>query len=83
LLGYHYPIKCDRANLELMNAHSLFPDKEILKKKIKNFLRGRTEYLEDFEARFGEIPEYIRESLPYREDHVYKITEDQRILDFE
>ncbi|MBW1719120.1 MAG: phosphoenolpyruvate carboxykinase, partial [Deltaproteobacteria bacterium] len=49
LLGYHYPIKCDRANLSLMNAHSLFPDKEILRKKIKNFLKGRTEYLENFE----------------------------------
>jgi len=83
LLGYHYPIKCDRANLELMNAHSLFPDEELLKKKIKNFLRGRTKYLEDFEARFGEVPEFIRESLPYREDHVYKITEDQSLLDFE
>lgn len=83
LLGYHYPIKCDRANLSLMNAHTLFPDKEILKKKIKNFLKGRTEYLEDFETRFGEIPEHIRESLPYHEDHVYKITEDQSALDFE
>ncbi|MBW1671286.1 MAG: hypothetical protein JRJ40_07755, partial [Deltaproteobacteria bacterium] len=54
-----------------------------LRKKIKNFLKGRTEYLENFEARFGEIPEHIRESLPYREDHVYKITEDNKDIDFE
>ncbi|MBW2163413.1 MAG: hypothetical protein JRF43_02925, partial [Deltaproteobacteria bacterium] len=46
-------------------------------------LNGRTEYLENFEARFGEIPEHIRESLPYREDHVYKIVEDRNALDFE
>ncbi len=76
LLGYHFPIKCDRANLELARAHFLFPDKEILVKKLKDFLRGRREYLEEFEARYGEIPEYIKESLPYREDQVYKVTEE-------
>jgi len=76
LLGYHSPIKCDRANLELANAHSLFPDKGILVKKLKDFLQGRREYLEEFEARYGEVPEYIKESLPYREDQVYKVTEE-------
>ena len=83
LLGYYHPIKCDRANLDLLNAHALFPDKELLKKKIKNFLRGRAEYLEDFEAKYGEIPENIRESLPHREDQIFKITEDLSTLDRE
>jgi phosphoenolpyruvate carboxykinase (ATP) len=83
LLGYHYPIKCDRADLSLTNAHYLFPDKELLRKKIKNFLKGRTEYLENFESKFGEIPENIRESLPYREDQLYKVTEDYNGLNLE
>jgi phosphoenolpyruvate carboxykinase (ATP) len=83
LLGYHYPIKCDRANLSLMNAHSLFPDKEILRKKIKDFLKGRTEYLENFEAKFGTIPEHLKESLPYRENHAYKITENNKAMGIE
>ncbi|NIA08236.1 MAG: phosphoenolpyruvate carboxykinase [Nitrospiraceae bacterium] len=76
LLGYHFPIKCDRANLELARAHFLFPDKEILVKKLKDFLRGRREYMEEFEARYGEIPEYIKESLPYQEDQVYRVIEE-------
>jgi len=69
-LGYHYPIKSDRANLDLMVAYKLFPDKEIYRKKVKDFLRGRQEYLEEFEARWGKIPEPIRESLPYREEQL-------------
>ena len=65
-LGYHYPIRCDRANLDLMNAHPLFPDKERLKKKVVDFLKGREAFLETFEGRYGKIPPQIRESLPYR-----------------
>jgi len=65
-LGYHFPIKCDRANLDLMNACNLFDDKTILEKKTTDFFRGRQQYLEEFEGRYGRIPEHIRESLPYR-----------------
>jgi phosphoenolpyruvate carboxykinase (ATP) len=66
-LGHHYPIQCDRANLDLMRAHALFKDMNILRKMISGFLGGRSQYLETFEAKYGRIPEPIRESLPYRE----------------
>ena len=66
-LGHYYPIKCDRANLDLMRAQSLFPDRNLLKKRVADFLHGRRQYLEAFEARYGRIPRPIRESLPYRE----------------
>ncbi len=75
-LGYSYPIKCDRANMDVMNAYPLFPDKEILRKRVIDFLKGREQYLEEFEARYGQIPENIRESLPYREDMVFQTKED-------
>jgi len=65
-LGYHYPIRCDRANLDVMNAFPLFRDKNILKKKVIDFLKGREAYLEQFESQYGKIPPNIRESLPYR-----------------
>ena len=64
-LGYHYPIRCDRANLDLMNARPLFKDPALFKKKLMNFFRGRQIFLEEFEAKYGKIPEAIRESLPY------------------
>ncbi len=83
LLGYHFPIKCDRANLELARAYSLFPDREVFVKKVKDFLRGRREYLEEFEAKYGEIPENIKESLPYREDQRYIGTENFNGLELE
>ena len=66
-LGHYYPIQCDRANLDLMRAHTLFKDRNLLRKRVADFLRGRREYLEAFEAQYGGIPEPIRESLPYRE----------------
>lgn len=66
-LGHHYPIKCDRANLDLMRAQTLFTDRNLLKKRVADFLRGRRQYLEAFEAKYGLIPEPIRESLPYRD----------------
>jgi phosphoenolpyruvate carboxykinase (ATP) len=66
-LGHYYPIKCDRANLDLMRAQSLFPDRNLLKKRVADFLHGRRQYLEAFEAKYGRIPRPIRESLPYRE----------------
>ena len=69
-LGYYYPIKCDRANMDLMNAYPLFRDKELLKSKVAAFLRGRRDFLEEFESKWGPIPEVIRESLPYRENQV-------------
>jgi phosphoenolpyruvate carboxykinase (ATP) len=63
--GYHYPIRCDRANLDLMNAQPLFRDQALLKKKLANFFEGRRTFLEEFEGRYGRIPEAIRGSLPY------------------
>jgi phosphoenolpyruvate carboxykinase (ATP) len=65
-LGYHFPILCDRANLDLMNAYQQFPDKALLKKKLLDFFKGRQQFLEDFEGKYGKIPENIRESLPYQ-----------------
>ncbi len=76
-LGYHYPIKCDRANMDLIRSFPLFPDKELLQKKVRNFLRGRRAYLEEFEATYGEIPENIRESLPYRDDQIFQTESDR------
>ena len=40
-------------------------DPAILKKKVKDFFRGRQAFLEEFEGTYGRIPEDIRESLPY------------------
>ncbi len=65
-LGYRYPIRCDRANLDLMNAFPLFPNRNLLKKRVIAFLKGREDFLEEFESRYGKIPPNIRESLPYR-----------------
>ncbi|RUM89336.1 MAG: hypothetical protein DSZ23_03370 [Thermodesulfatator sp.] len=69
-LGYHYPIKSDRANMDLMRAERLFSDRDILVKKARDFLRGRRDYLEEFESQNGEIPENIKESLPYRPEQI-------------
>ena len=69
-LGYHFPIKTDRANMDLMNAYPMFENKDRLKQQVANFLKGRQEYLEQFEARWGRIPDAIRESLPYRADQI-------------
>jgi phosphoenolpyruvate carboxykinase (ATP) len=66
-LGHYYPIKCDRANLDMMRAYRLFENKTLAKKKVADFLSGRRTYLEIFEAKYGKIPEQIRESLPYQD----------------
>jgi len=66
-LGHYYPTQCDRANLDLMRAHTLFTDRNLMEKRVADFLHGRMQYLEAFEAKYGRIPEPIRESLPYRE----------------
>ncbi len=66
-LGHYYPIQCDRANLDLMRACRLFEDRNLAEKRVADFLRGRAQYLEAFEAKYGRIPDAIRESLPYRE----------------
>ena len=66
-LGHYYPIQCDRANLDLMRACRLFDDRNLAEKRVADFLRGRSQYLEAFEAKYGRIPDTIRESLPYRE----------------
>ena len=63
-LGYFYPIKCDRANLDKLTALDKFKP-ETLEKRIKDFLAGRASYLKDFEARYGAIPSNIKESLIY------------------
>lgn len=72
-LGYYFPIKCDRANLDQMNAYRLFEDKALLEKKLRHFLKGREEFLEEFEGKYGNIPGNIRESLPYRYTELPKI----------
>ena len=64
-LGYRYPIKCDRANLDQMNAHRLFTDKELTRRRVAAFFQGRRAFLEEFEGCYGRIPAPIRESLPY------------------
>jgi len=69
-LGYHYPIKSDRANMDLMNAYPKFTDKGLLTRKVVDFLRGRRIFLEEFESKWGPIPENIRESLPYHDDQI-------------
>ena len=69
-LGYHYPIKSDRANMDVMRAEKLFGERDILIKKARDFLKGRRDYLEDFEAENGEIPENIKESLPHRPEQI-------------
>lgn len=69
-LGYHYPIKSDRANMDLMNAYPRFTDKGLLTRKVVDFLRGRRIFLEEFESKWGPIPENIRESLPYHDDQI-------------
>jgi phosphoenolpyruvate carboxykinase (ATP) len=69
-LCYRCPIKSDRANMDLIKAYSMFSDKELLKKKVADFLRGRKAYLEEFEATWGQIPENIRNSLPYQPDQI-------------
>jgi phosphoenolpyruvate carboxykinase (ATP) len=66
-LGHYFPIKCDRANLDLMRASALFDDRTAARKKVADFLKGRQPYLEAFEATYGKIPKNIRESLPYRD----------------
>jgi phosphoenolpyruvate carboxykinase (ATP) len=69
-LGYHFPIKSDRANMDYMVSYPKFYDKEKLKTKVKDFFRGRHAFLEKFEEEWGPIPENIRESLPYRHDQI-------------
>jgi phosphoenolpyruvate carboxykinase (ATP) len=66
-LGHHYPIKCDRANLDQMRARRLFTDRNLMKKRVADFLSERRQYLEAFEGKYGRLPAPIRESLPYRE----------------
>jgi len=56
--------------MDLMNAYPMFENKDRLKQQVANFLKGRQEYLEQFEARWGRIPDAIRESLPYRADQI-------------
>ena len=42
------------------------PNGALLKKKLTDFFRGREQFLESFEGKYGKIPEAIRESVPYR-----------------
>ncbi len=64
-LGYYYPIRCDRANLSRLVAFERYDDKELLKKKVKQFLNGRNEDLRDFEKKWGKIDDAIRDSLKH------------------
>ncbi len=63
-LGYHYPTKSDRANLEKLMALDKFKP-ETLEKRIEDFLIGRRRYLNEFESKWGTIPSIIKESLRY------------------
>jgi phosphoenolpyruvate carboxykinase (ATP) len=63
-LGLHYPIKCDRANLDLMIAHRLFPDRELLRKKLVDFFRGREQYLEASRASTERSPRRSASPFP-------------------
>ena len=56
--------------MDYMIAYSKFYDKELLTTKVKDFLKGRQTYLEEFESTWGAIPDHIRESLPYRHDQI-------------
>jgi len=69
-LGFHHPIKSDRSNMDLMCSYPMFNDKELLKRKVQDFLKGRRTYLEEFEAKWGAIPDNIRSSLPYRYEQI-------------
>ena len=64
-LGYHFPLQCDRANLEQMTAQKRFLDPETANLRVADFFRGRQQFLEEFEGQYGRIPKEIRESLPY------------------
>jgi phosphoenolpyruvate carboxykinase (ATP) len=63
-LWYYYPIRCDRAKLSKLRALDKF-EPENKETMIKELLRGRKTYLEDFEAKWGEIPSRIKDSLRY------------------
>lgn len=65
MLGYYYPVGCDKADMRIQRAEPQFTNKQALEQKIKDFLKGRQEYLEKIEAK-GKIPKSIRESLPYK-----------------
>jgi hypothetical protein len=56
--------------MDYMVSYPKFYDKESLKNKVKDFLKGRQIFLEEFEAKWGPIPDQIRESLPYRHDQI-------------
>lgn len=70
IIGNRYPIRCDRANLDLLVAERLYKDKTLLEKKVKDFFKGREQYLEMFESKYGRIPENIRGALPYKMEKV-------------
>ncbi len=67
--------------MDLMNAYPQFPDKELLRKKVVDFVKKRKIYIEEFEAKYGEIPENIKESLPYREDQIMIEKREKHFLD--
>jgi len=66
ILGYHYPVKCDRANLDFLRAEPLFKNKKLLRKKVADFLRGRREFLKQIESNSQKIPKHIKNSLRFR-----------------
>lgn len=68
MLGYYFPIKCDRANLDRLVAFEKFKNAELLKIMVKKFLDSRNEYLAEFEKKYGRIDDSIRESLKHEFD---------------
>lgn len=63
-LGYSRVVQCDRLTRSVAVANDLFPDKELLKARVDDFLQGRRQYLEEFEGKWGPILPSIRNSLP-------------------
>jgi phosphoenolpyruvate carboxykinase (ATP) len=65
-LGYRYPVRCERSDPQKLAAFHLFPDKVQLREIMIDFLRGRERFLEEFEGKYGKIPDHIRNSLPWQ-----------------
>ena len=62
ILGYHYPIQCNKADLNTLVAQTQFK-KKILEKKVKDFLKDRENYLETLEIKGKKIPSQLKDSL--------------------
>jgi phosphoenolpyruvate carboxykinase (ATP) len=62
ILGYYYPVSSKNINPLLLCAEKQFK-RNILEKKINDFLKGRENYLQEIEVGGKKIPEEIKNSL--------------------